>query len=187
ELDVDDVSLLRAWNWKTTHNITDAAFDDLGSTFPHYSNLPKAKAARRRIEFLAKFKATYQQCCVNSCINYVGPNEDLDKCPYCKQLRYNAQGKPRKVWRPIPIIPQLRAYYRNPTITEQMKYRHNFEHKVGIIQDVYDGIVYNTLRETYVEVGGIPRDYKFFSQETDVALGFATDGFNIWKNGQSTC
>ncbi|KAF6753848.1 hypothetical protein DFP72DRAFT_779410, partial [Ephemerocybe angulata] len=190
ELELDDISLLRVWSWKTKHNITDSAFDDLDFVFPDSvssGKLPKAKAARRRIEFLAKFKATYEECCINSCLNYVGANEGLDKCPYCKELRWTGNKKPRKVWKPISIIPQLRALYLNPDMTEKMKYRHDFVPKEGVIQDVYDGLVYAALREKDVVVGEVPQDYKFFCQETDVALGFSTDGFGPFKTRLQTC
>jgi hypothetical protein len=68
-----------------------------------------------------------------------------------------------------------------------MQYRHNFQPKEDIIQDLYDGMIYDSLPNTYVNVGGIKQPYWFFEEDTGIALGLATDGFAPFRNWKQTC
>ncbi|KAJ2921502.1 hypothetical protein H1R20_g15592, partial [Candolleomyces eurysporus] len=72
-------------------------------------------------------------------------------------------------------------------MVEKMKYRHTFEAKEDRIQDLYDGLIYQSLRNTFVSIGDIQQPYKYFSSETDIALGIATDGFAPFRKRKQTC
>ncbi|KZT56977.1 hypothetical protein CALCODRAFT_542490, partial [Calocera cornea HHB12733] len=50
--------------------------------------------------------------CVNSCAAYTGLLADLQQCPHCDEPRLK-DGKPRKQYRYLRLIPQLQAQYDN--------------------------------------------------------------------------
>lgn len=184
-LDPGEMLLLRLWNWKVKYNIIDAAFDGLQDVFPD-SGLPSFKTAKTKMRNLSGFEPQTYDCCIKSCLCYVGVNEDLEACPYCKEDRWR-NGKPRNVFHYLPIIPRLQAFYANARLTEQMRYRHNLEEQEGVIRDIFDGVMYRSLKETLVTIGGHQQDYTFFNSETDVALGLFADGFAPFKNRKHTC
>ncbi|RXW12674.1 hypothetical protein EST38_g13181 [Candolleomyces aberdarensis] len=187
EIDDDDMDLLRAFNLKLEDNLSDAAYAHLPQAFPKH-HIASLKVTRKRVEFLARFQPQPLDCCINSCMCYVGPNKDLQKCRYCNKPRFNPSGKPRKRFNYIPLIPRLGALYQSPEMVEKMSYRHRRQPpKDGAFEDVFDGEIYRNLQKTKVVVGSIEQDYSFFQEETDVALGFATDGFAPFKNRKQTC
>jgi hypothetical protein len=175
KLGVNDLGLLKAWNYKLKHNISDSAFSDLHFVFPEYK-LPTARTAHRRIAFLAAFKPQIYHCCVRSCMCYAGIYSDLDSCLYCKELRLK-NGKPHKVFSYIPLIPRLIALYMNPEMVRKMMYRHDYKiNKGGKMRDYLDGLVYQSLLKREIPIGNT--GYKFFQFATDIALGLFTDGFS---------
>ncbi|KAB5587541.1 Transposase family Tnp2 protein [Ceratobasidium theobromae] len=87
----------------------------------------------------------------------------------------------------MPLIPQLRALFCNPATRKEMEYRHNYKSNNGIIQDIFDGERYHKLRDTYVAINGQQKPYKFFEDEREVALGFATDGMCPFKRRKHSC
>lgn len=178
--------LIRLWKWKTKHNITDSAFDDLRFVLPQL-NILTSKVARRYIEFLARTRPALYPCCINSCLAYLGANLDLTHCPYCKEPKLNAAGKPRKFFRYCSVIDSLKSMFSNPDLVEKMAYRHRFESKEDIIQDIFDGKIYKQLQESNITVGGRDTGRKFFAAATDVALGMSTDGFAPFKSRKQTC
>ena len=58
-------------------------------------------------------------CCINSCVCFVGLHEDLTECPNCKESRFKANGKPRKYFDYIPVIPRLQAMSASPKWTAE--------------------------------------------------------------------
>ncbi|KAF8154332.1 hypothetical protein K438DRAFT_2077030 [Mycena galopus ATCC 62051] len=108
ELSDDDLAILRAFALKTEDNLTNATFDKLPFTFPD-SYIPTLKVTKARIEFLAAFKPIPYDCCPNSCCCYVGPHAEENKCPYCNEPRFKSNGKARKTFTYVPLIPRLVA------------------------------------------------------------------------------
>ena len=153
----------------------------------HLHNIPSLKVTKARIEFLAAYRPVAYDCCVNSCICFVGPHEMKTHCPYCKQPRKNSNGRPRKTFTYSPIIPCLKAFFKNPEMIELMKYRSNYIHDEDSIKDIFDGKNYTRLKEDYVTIGGIQQGHKFFSEENDIALGLSLDGFCPFKRRNQTC
>ncbi|KAJ2923313.1 hypothetical protein H1R20_g13784, partial [Candolleomyces eurysporus] len=138
--------------------------------------------SRKRVEHLAQFQPQPFDSCINSCACYVGPNADLQSCRFCGEPRFNPSGKPQKRFNYIPLIPRLSALYQSPDMIEKMAYRHQHQSKDGVFEDVFDGKIYKNLRQTKVTVGDTEQDHTFFQDETDIALGFATNGFAPFKN-----
>ncbi|KAF5341189.1 hypothetical protein D9611_006128 [Ephemerocybe angulata] len=186
ELDDEDMDILRAYNLKLTDNLTDATFRHLPQAFPNHK-FASLKATRKRVEFLARFRPVPYDCCINSCMCYAGPNAKEKECRYCDQPRWNASGKPRKQFNYIPLITRLAALFRNKESAKNMAYRHNYRTSPDILRDIFDGKVFEALRATKVQVGGHEQEYKFFDMATDIALGFASDGFAPFKSRKQTC
>lgn len=186
KLNPNDLPLLRAYNYKVDQDLTDEAFSKLPRVFPS-EPIPSVKSAQTRVAFLSGFKPEKHDCCYNSCCLFVGPHEDLDECPYCGEARYRANGKPRKVFTYLPLIPRLIAMYENPDMSEKMQYcASEHTYKEGQIADVFDGSVYQNLLDQRVVVDNKTLPHKYFSDPRDVALGFATDGVCPFKHRKST-
>jgi hypothetical protein len=141
---------------------------------------------KKLVRSLARFQPVRYSCCVNSCVCFVGPYEDLTECPNCKEARFKADGKPRKYFDYLPIIPRLQAMVSNSIHAEKMRYRANHKHEPGVINDVFDGSHYQSLLNTVVPVDEAD-PFFYFSDKRDIALGLSTDGFTPFKKRDKTC
>ncbi|KAF7333167.1 hypothetical protein MVEN_02382500 [Mycena venus] len=186
KLSAYDLAICKAFSYKLQTNTTDRAFKKLPLAFPQDPPLPKLDALRSRINHLAGFKPEIYDCCVNSCLCYAGPNKDLTSCSYCKEPRLRPNGKPRKKFTYIPIIPRLIAFAANPDMAEKQQYRANHEHKPGKTTDVFDGTHYRSLQTKEVQINGKKYGHKYFSDRRDVALGGSWDGFSPFKHRKKT-
>lgn len=99
------------------------------------------KSTKAQAQSLSGFKPDVYDCCINSCLCYIGPHMKVTTCIYCKEPRFCADGKtPRKCFTYLPIIPRLRAYYRSLSMVDKLKYRGLFKQSTdGTICDVMDG------------------------------------------------
>ena len=155
--------------------------------FPTDPPLPKITSLRSRVKFLAGIEPELYDCCPNSCCCYTGPHERLRECPYCKEPRFRSDGKPRKKFTYIPLIPHLEAFARNQSMATKMKYRGaEHVHEPGKSSDIFDGLNYQNLRREHVEVNGRRFEHKYFDDERDIALGLSTDGFAPFKRRKNT-
>lgn len=168
--------------------MSDKTYEKLEFAFPE-SQFESYKLTKSRVEFLAQFKPVPYDCCPASCCCFVGPHADLDACPYCQEPRYNAQGRPRKRFTYVPLIPRLKAFYETPSadLAAKMRYRAEFQPDETIIQDYIDGSNYKRLREQNVTVDGHQFPHRFFEDPRNIALGFSTDGFSPFKRRKKTC
>jgi hypothetical protein len=141
---------------------------------------------KKRVRSLAGFKPVRYGRCINSCVCFIGPYENLTECPNCKEARYRANGKPRKYFDYLPVIPRLQAMSANATHAKKMRYRAEYVHEPGVIKDVFDGSHYQTLLKTVVPAGE-SNPFFYFSDERDIALGLSTDGFGPFKKRKQTC
>ena len=141
---------------------------------------------KKRVRSLAGFKPVWYACCINSCVCFVGLYENLAECPNCKEAWYKANGKPRKYFDYLPVVPRLRAMSANATHVKKMRYRAEYMHEPGIIKDVFDGSHYQSLLKTVVPAG-VSNPFFYFSDEHDIALGLSTDGFGPFKKHKQTC
>jgi Transposase family tnp2 len=180
-----DLNLLRIYTLKVEDHLTDRTFNRLSKVFPNNSH-NTLKMTKKHVRFLSGFQPARYSCCINSCVCFVGPYEDLTKCPNCQEARYNVKGKPRKYFNYLPLIPRLRAMSVNSTHAKKMRYRANYVHEPGIIRDVFDSSHYQSLLNTIVP-GDINHPFFYFSDERDIALGLSTDGFAPFKQRDKTC
>ncbi|PPR04228.1 hypothetical protein CVT24_013310 [Panaeolus cyanescens] len=177
-----DLDLLRPYILKVEQHLTEKTFSLLRYAYPTapHSTL---KSSKKRVRELSRFDCVKYDCCVDSCVCFVGPYAELDKCPICSKARYTPKGKPRKVFQYLPLIPRLHAMTSNLDMAKKMQYRSQYVHKEGQFNDVFDGTHYRKLRNTLV------RDQPLFhfSDPRDIALGLSTDGFGPFKRRKHTC
>ncbi|KAJ6462062.1 hypothetical protein DFH09DRAFT_879428, partial [Mycena vulgaris] len=185
ELSEDDMAILRAFALKTEDHLTNTTYDKLAYAFPD-AYIPTLKITKARVEFLAAFKPVPYDCCPKSCCCYVGPHADETKCPYCDEPRFKSNGKPRKTFTYVPLIPRLVSYFKNAKVVEQMSYRGKYKPD-GIMKDVFDSTNHRILQDRFVTVNGAKMPYKFFCDLRDIALGLSTDGFAPFKRRKKTC
>ena len=179
-----DLSLLRSYTLKVEDHLSDRTFSRLAKVFPD-SSQDTLKMTKQRVRSLAGFQPVCYSCCINSCVCFVGPYEDLVKCPNCKEARFKANGRPRKYFDYLPITPRLQAMLANSTHAEKMRYRANHVHEPGVIKDVFDGSHYQTLLNTIVPAGET-EPFFYFSDKRDIALGLSTDGFGPFRKRKKT-
>jgi hypothetical protein len=185
ELTSEDLDMLRAFALKTDEHLTEKAFSKMRFAFPS-ANLDSWKTIRSRVSFLAGLKPVLYDCCVNSCVCYIGPHADQTQCPFCMESRYTLEQKPRKRFLYVPLIPRLTAYFKNTSVASRMAYRSEFAHDPNIIKDVFDSSHYRSLLQQNVTVDGKRMPYKFFSDARDIALGLSTDGFAPFRRRKKT-
>ncbi|EIN08330.1 hypothetical protein PUNSTDRAFT_68401, partial [Punctularia strigosozonata HHB-11173 SS5] len=183
-----DIQLLKAYAYKIKHNLTDAAWDDIPAAFG--MDVGSLARAQSRINFLAGFKPHRYDCCINSCMAFTGPREELNQCPHCKTSRYKGDDcTPRRRFSYLPLIPRLKSLYADPAMASKMRYRAEFKGEEGVVKDVFDGSVYQSLCDKKVVLDEHELPYRFFSDDHDVALGFSTDGFSPFRERKNlkTC
>ncbi|KAF8830746.1 hypothetical protein HHX47_DHR2001130 [Lentinula edodes] len=187
-----DLAIWKAFAYKVQTHTTDRAFKKTHYAFPSDPPLPKLDEMRSRVAALSSVEPEVYHCCVNSCICYVGSHELRQKCPFCNESQYHPDGKPRKIFIYIPIIPRLQAFLMNQKIAQQMQYRHEYCNNSDIsssrnINDVFDGDEYLKLQNEFVEVGNRKLSHRYFDDHRDIALGLSMDGFGPFKRCKHTC
>ncbi|KAE8217309.1 hypothetical protein CF319_g8576, partial [Tilletia indica] len=71
--------------------------------------------AAKYVKRITKLDEQVWDMCPNSCMAFVGPNANLQRCTAtrdgqrCRERRYDENGKPRKTFTTIPILPRARA------------------------------------------------------------------------------
>ena len=187
ELTEEDLRILRPFALKVDTHMPSDTFARLPDAFPD-SKVSTWKASQAHVARLSGFQPEAYDCCINSCCAFTGPHASLATCPYCAEPRYNASGKPRKVFIYLPIIPRLKSYFANKPMAKEMEYRakEQAKHTPGVIRDVTDSENYRSLLNKQVTVDGKQLSHKFFEDSRDVALGLSTDGFAPFKRRTKT-
>ena len=116
-----DLGLLRTYTLKVEDHLSDHTFSLLAKVFPNASH-DTLKMTKKRVRSLAGFGPVRYNCCINSCVCFVGPYEDLTECPNCKEARYSTDGKLCKHFDYLPVIPRLKAMLANSAHATKMRY-----------------------------------------------------------------
>lgn len=165
--------------WKDETNTTDAAFKKMPSSNP--GNLTPY-IMKKWLKDKSGLKVERYDCCPNSCMAFVGPYNNYDKCAYCGAARFDDRKKAKKTFEYISLIERLRMQYASPSRSRQLRYRVEYitrrlgDMNDGVYSDVFDGQYYKYLTQKGL-----------FSNERDIALGLSTDGFNIFKKRGKEC
>ncbi len=123
----------------------------------------------------------WYDCCINSCICYLGIYTNADICPDCKEPRLSPSGRPRRFFCYIPLIPRLRALFQCIRLIELLQYRAKFVDDENVIHDIFSSEHYKTLRRSPVIIDGQELPYNHFSDPRDIALGLCTDAFLLFQ------
>jgi hypothetical protein len=193
-----EIAICRAYAFKIREHVSDKGWGDLRHLYRHdEERLPSLIASRRRIYSLAAIKPRILDCCPNSCLCYVGPHADKDKCSFCQEPRYRQDGKPRKRFTYIPLIPRLRALFANKEFGTKLLNRSNRdrenseEARKGVSgmknRDIFDGTHYHDLKNRNIKILDETLSDKYFSDPHDIALGVCTDGVGPFKTRRITC
>ena len=168
--------------------MSDAAWKKACYAFQTTPPLPPLFQLRSCVMFLAGFSAQIYDCCPNSCLCYVGPHSSATSCTYCGLSRYHSDGKPRKKFTYLPLIPRLQAFCANTKLATMMQYRSQSESEAipGVIKDIFDSENYKTLRSKYVGIDKKLFEQQYFDDHRDIALGLSTDGFAPFNKRKST-
>lgn len=187
DLEASDIAILRQYSYKLRHHLTDAAYRDLPFAMPD-SHIPSLEIAQTRIAHLAGFKPEIFDCCPNVCMCYTGPYAEDDQCRICHTPRYSANGRARKRFTYLPLIPRLKAMLASRAVASKMTYRAEGHKPVdGEISDFMDSKRYQRLKREYVVINHRTLPHKFFQDGRDVAFGLSTDGFAPFRRRKSTC
>ena len=130
--------------------------------------------------------------CINTCIAYTGPYQDLERCPLCDEPRYNPttleeSGGKKKVahrqFHTMPVGPQLQALYHSKGSAEQMQYAEKRLEEIvnagpanrGNYEDWCDGINFiQAFRDGHIKKG-------------DPVLMFSIDSAQLYRSKSSDC
>src|ERR1700733_6064255 len=135
----------------------------------------------QEITKLAYVEQEVYDCCINSCCAYTGDLESLRQCPHCKQERHDKWGRPRERYHYTPLTPQIQSFFLNKKFADTMDYRREYNLSSSNISDVFDSEHYRSLLSQQVIIDDVPQGHRFFSGGRDIALGYMTDGFQIFK------
>lgn len=158
------------------------------------ANIPTYYRAGRIIAEMTGIESVVHHMCINSCVAFTGPFLTLDKCPICKEPRYDqfrlqsTHGRdkvPRQEFHTIPIGPQLQALYREPRSATATHYLRDERSRVlSAIEengcpDKYSDVLHGSdLIETF-------RDGRV--AENDIVLMFSVDGAQLYAKKASAC
>ena len=142
---------------------------------------------KSKIAELSGVSPIVRQMCINSCVAFTGPFDNLEECPICHEARYlDDTSTPRRVFHTIPIGPQLQALWRTKESAQNIRHRSQrtaaiiaeIEENAGhitLFNDIYHGSEYLAA----VERGDITRD--------DMILIMSIDGAQLYQMKASDC
>lgn len=108
-----------------------------------------------RMDSLSGIECERYDMCIKSCCAFTQPElVDLEACPYCKSPRFDERGKPFQSYRVLPLAPRLLAAFANKSMAQNLMYRSTFQHKPGVIPDIFDSTHYQRLLDERVIIDG---------------------------------
>ncbi|KAF7348742.1 hypothetical protein MVEN_01393300 [Mycena venus] len=127
ELSEDDLAILRAFAFKTEEHLTNTAFKKLPYTFPD------ANIQTLKLPAAATLVPTPMKRSVH----------------IAKSHAFKSDGRPRKTFTYVPLIPRLVAYFKNAEMVDRMSYRGDYKPDADM-KDVFDSANYRILRDRFV-------------------------------------
>lgn len=180
-----NIELIEPWNdeelmsfllydIKRRHTVTRAAHQRYTNIIRNFSPLTPFcfPTTLKRLEKVTGIQHERYDCCINSCMAFT--ESQSDHCLVCLSSRFDKSGKPVKTMDYIPLIHQLRLQYacasRSDKFTSYPTKCIRNHNTSGIITDIWNGKLMGRLREKGL-----------FSNTTDLALSFHTDGVKLFK------
>ncbi|KAF8666235.1 Transposase family tnp2 [Rhizoctonia solani] len=185
---------VEAFNYKVDTDISGRAYAKLPRAFPdRLPDLPTDPKLPKQINKILTYVPYTIDCCVNSCIAFTGRYKDLIGCPWCGQRQYKTDSRntrlrrPRQQFQYLPIIPQFCNMYLSRRMAALLRYRSRLPLDLDRMTDVFHGLRYRLLLDELVSVCGTSLGHSFFSNNTNIALGLAMDGFCPFKKRNQQC
>ncbi|KAJ7466343.1 hypothetical protein FB451DRAFT_1093297, partial [Mycena latifolia] len=172
---------IRAFRLKMLCTMPHLAFAQMRYAFRNKLEISSHYIMIHRVAILSGIEPVWYHCCINSCMAYTGNYSDSTSCKFCPETRYAADGRPRRLFCYLAIIPRLQGYFMNPKKVEQLLYRHNYKHIPGTISDVFDGEHYRNLCKKKVVVDGNELSHCYFSGKFNIALSICTDSYLLFE------
>ncbi|KDQ10441.1 hypothetical protein BOTBODRAFT_84791, partial [Botryobasidium botryosum FD-172 SS1] len=185
-----ELDFIRAFNFKVDTCSPDNTFEKLSHTFPALSNLPSLAAIQVQMARLSGLQPVYYDCCINSCCCFAGPFTDINRCPFpeCGEPRYDSTtGKSRKRFSYLPFTDCLVQLFASKEKADILNYHNSFKYNPAKVIDVFSSLRYQVLLGEPVMVAGKKLGHRFFSDERDIVMGLAIDGFSPFRNRKQTC
>ncbi|KIK79591.1 hypothetical protein PAXRUDRAFT_160931 [Paxillus rubicundulus Ve08.2h10] len=135
----EDCDNIHAFNFLMTSKISWCSFNHMRWTFRHKFNLNSEFIIFHQMGILSGVKPVMHDCCPDSCIAYTEKYIHNQFCPFCKEARFHANGKPRHQYAYFPLIPRLKGYFQSLGMIKKMSYCASYHHQPGDIADVFDG------------------------------------------------
>lgn len=153
-------------------------------------NILSYDTIKRRVQELSGVVPLRVDMCINTCVAFTGPFEDLEICPECSESRYTdpeAKSGSRRQFYSIPLGPQLQALRRSPESAEKMQYRAELTAK--ILQELDDTglnfpVVYEDVFHGNEYIQAV-RDGKITTK--DMVLLLSIDGAQLYQSKRSDC
>ncbi|KAI1787591.1 hypothetical protein LXA43DRAFT_895972, partial [Ganoderma leucocontextum] len=161
-------------------NVPRKIYDDFRRSFRHRLHLGSDWVILHRVASLSGVRPVWYECCINSCICYLGAYAQAHACPDCKEPRHSPAGLPRRYFCYIPLIPRLQAFFRSLRLIELMLYRARFVDDGDTILDVFSSEHYKRLCHTRVIVDGEELPHTHFSDDRDIALALCLDAYLLF-------
>ena len=173
-----DLNLLCAYTLKVEDHLSDGTFSWLAKGYLNSSH-DILKMTKKRVQSLAGFRPIQYSCCINSCVCFIGPYENLTECcSNCKESQYKANEQLCKYFDYFPVISQLQAMSANAKHAKEMRYQAEHVHKPGC-QGCFQWLTLSVFTQYHCFHWWDP--FFYFSDEHDIALSLSTDGFAPFK------
>lgn len=134
-----------------------------------------ARASVKHIQKRTGIHFVEYHCCIGSCMCF-GPFPNYTHCTHCGEPRLDENGRPRAIFRFIPVIHRLRMQYAN---TERARkfvgYRASVEARWsespdGLSEDFWTSGLYQSQKAQGL-----------YADDTDIGFLFSTDGVRVFK------
>ncbi|CDO70568.1 hypothetical protein BN946_scf184579.g24 [Trametes cinnabarina] len=178
----EDWDSISAFRLRFIANVSRAAYDKFREAFGDRIQLDSDWVLLHRIAELSRIQPIWYDCCINSCLAYLGDLTDAETCPECQEPRRTPTGRTRRFFCYIPFIPRLQALFQSPDLIYMMQYRARFDNMDDdIIRDVFSSDHYRRLRTTRVLVDGQELPHLHFSDARDIAFAICMDAYLLFQ------
>jgi hypothetical protein len=100
-----DLANIKGLAYNLKHSHSQEALEDLAKLM----KLCSPYIMKKKLQHFSGLEEESYDCCIDSCMLFTGPFADLDTCKICSEPHRDNQGKARKFFHYLPIIPRLQA------------------------------------------------------------------------------
>ncbi|CDO76955.1 hypothetical protein BN946_scf184685.g1, partial [Trametes cinnabarina] len=195
-LEIDDPNVLMSIElYVTLSNTSQHYYEDVRQLFMKHkpdAELLSYHQVKRRVEMLTGIVPIINDMCIDSCVGFTGPYANLDKCPKCRQPRYDeikagmkpgSPAVPCKQFYTMAPGPEIQAVFRTPEGVESMAYLS------GLVEDVLARLEEDGTLDSFDDVS---HGSKFWGayiagqiNSEDIVLALSIDGAQLHRNKKS--